>query len=112
MYLFDKERSSRITTLGVGGDFYDLAADDSPLAFQPFARIDEEAERNWAIEWVQALLKHEVKTATFMTPDKKAALWNALLRLGAFATERSHHHGAQDLRPRQGHQGRALALYR
>jgi len=82
VYLFDKERSSRITTLGVGGEFYDLAADDSPLAFQPFARIDEEAERNWAIEWVQALLKHEVKTATFMTPDKKAALWNALLRLG------------------------------
>jgi type IV secretion/conjugal transfer VirB4 family ATPase len=82
VYLFDKERSSRITTLGVGGDFYDLAADDSTLAFQPFARIDEEAERNWAVEWVQALLKHEVKTATFMTPDKKAALWNALVRLG------------------------------
>jgi type IV secretion system protein VirB4 len=82
VYLFDKERSSRITTLGVGGDFYDLAADDSPLAFQPFARIDEEAERNWAIEWVQALLKHEVKTAAFLTPEKKAALWNALVRLG------------------------------
>jgi type IV secretion/conjugal transfer VirB4 family ATPase len=82
VYLFDKERSSRITTLGVGGDFYDLAAEDSPLAFQPFARIDEEAERNWAIEWVQALVKHEVKSATFMTPDKKAALWNALIRLG------------------------------
>jgi len=81
VYFFDKERSSRITTLGVGGDFYDLAADESPLAFQPFARIDEEAERNWAIEWVQALLKHEVKSATFMTPEKKASLWNALVRL-------------------------------
>src|SRR5450631_2039864 len=85
VYLFDKERSSRITTLGVGGDFYDLAAEDSPLAFQPFARIDEEAERNWAVEWVQALLKQEVKNPTFMTPEKKAALWNALVRLGQSA---------------------------
>jgi len=81
VYFFDKERSSRITTLGVGGDFYDLAGDDSPLAFQPLARIDEEAERNWAIEWLLALLKHEVKRADFVTPDKKAALWNALTRL-------------------------------
>jgi type IV secretion/conjugal transfer VirB4 family ATPase len=83
VYLFDKERSSRITTLGVGGDFYDLAAEESALAFQPFARIDEESERNWAIEWVQALLKHEVKAPAFITPDKKAALWNALVRLSA-----------------------------
>ena len=52
IYFFDKERSSRITTLGVGGDFYDLAGDESPLAFQPLARIDEDAERNWAIEWL------------------------------------------------------------
>ena len=85
VYFFDKERSSRITTLGVGGDFYDLAADDSPLAFQPFARIDEEPERNWAIEWVQALLKQEVKSPTFITPEKKAALWNAIVRLGQSA---------------------------
>lgn len=81
VYFFDKERSSRITTLGVGGDFHDLAAEEGALAFQPLARIDEETERNWAIEWVQALLKHEVKSATFLTPDKKSALWNALLRL-------------------------------
>ena len=81
VYLFDKERSSRITTLGVGGEFYDLAASDSFLAFQPLARIDEESERNWAIEWVQALLKQEVKDPTFLTPDKKAVLWNALGRL-------------------------------
>ena len=66
VYFFDKERSSRITTLGVGGDFYDLAGEDNTLAFQPLARIDEEAERNWAIEWLQALLKHEVKRADFV----------------------------------------------
>ena len=81
VYLFDKERSSRITTLGVGGDFYDLAGEGSELSFQPLGSIDEEAERNWALEWLQALLKHEVKRPDFVTPEKKAALWNALTRL-------------------------------
>lgn len=83
VYFFDKERSSRITTLGVGGDFYDLAAQGGALAFQPLARIDEEAERNWAMEWLQALLRHETRLPTFVTPERKAALWNALSRLAA-----------------------------
>jgi type IV secretion/conjugal transfer VirB4 family ATPase len=81
VYFFDKERSSRITTLGVGGDFYDLAAEGSSLAFQPLARIDEEHERNWGMEWLQALLRHEAKSATFVTPERKTTLWNALSRL-------------------------------
>jgi type IV secretion system protein VirB4 len=83
VYFFDKERSSRITTLGVGGDFHDLAADDAAIAFQPLARIDEEAERNWAMEWLQALLRHETRTATFITPERKTTLWHALTRLAA-----------------------------
>jgi type IV secretion system protein VirB4 len=83
VYFFDKERSSRITTLGVGGDFYDLAAEGSALAFQPLARIDEEHECNWAMEWLQALLRHEAKIATFVSPERKTTLWNALSRLAA-----------------------------
>jgi type IV secretion system protein VirB4 len=83
VYFFDKERSSRITTLGVGGDFHDLAADDGAIAFQPLARIDEEAERNWAMEWLQALLRHETRTATFVAPERKTTLWHALTRLAA-----------------------------
>ena len=81
VYVFDKERSSRITTLGVGGHFYDLAADDGALSFQPLAGIHEEGERNWALEWLQALIQHEAKSRTFLTPERKAALWNALTRL-------------------------------
>ena len=84
VYVFDKERSSRITTLGVGGDFYDLASDDA-LAFQPLQGIHEEPERNWAMEWLQALIAHEVKSPTYLTPDKRAALWNALARLSESA---------------------------
>ncbi len=81
VYLFDKERSSRITTLGVGGEFYDLGAEGG-LAFQPLACVDEEAERHWAIEWLQALVLHEVKSVEFLTPERKGALWQALGRLG------------------------------
>jgi type IV secretion system protein VirB4 len=83
VYFFDKERSSRITTLGVGGEFYDLAGAGGSLAFQPLARIDEEHERNWAMEWLQALLRHEAKSATFVSPERKTTLWNALSRLAA-----------------------------
>ncbi len=37
-------RSARATVLGLGGEHYDLGADGA-IAFQPLARIDEEAER-------------------------------------------------------------------
>jgi type IV secretion system protein VirB4 len=77
VYVFDKERSSRITTLGVGGEFYDLGADGG-LAFQPLAHIDQESERTWAFEWVCALLRHETQMDTFMSPERKSAVWKAL----------------------------------
>jgi len=75
VYLFDKGGSARTLTAGVGGDYYDLAAHDSPLAFQPLAAIDEVGERQWAAEWVLDLLRHE---AIAITPEIKAELWTAL----------------------------------
>ena len=86
VYIFDKERSSRVTTLGVGGDFHDLAADQGALSFQPLAGIDEEGNRTWALEWVLALLRHETKQETFITPERKTAIWQALSRLAASPT--------------------------
>jgi type IV secretory pathway VirB4 component len=86
VYFFDKERSSRITTLGVGGDFYDLAADGGPLAFQPFARIDEEPERNWAIEWLQALLKQESRASHLRDAGEEGGpVERSIVRLGQSA---------------------------
>lgn len=77
VYIFDKGGSSRITTHGVGGTFYDLGAEGG-LAFQPLADIHLGTERTWASEWLLDILAAEnvaVATAT------KKALWEGLCTL-------------------------------
>lgn len=74
LFVFDKGGSVRATILGLGGEHYDLGSESS-IAFQPFARIDEPAERAWAAEWLAALLTHE---GVELTPEVKEAVWSAL----------------------------------
>ena len=52
VYTFDKNKSSLILTKAVGGEFYDLGSDESGLAFQPLADVDQAAEASWALEWI------------------------------------------------------------
>ena len=78
VYGFDKGASCLTLTTAVGGDFYDLGASGSGLAFQPLAHVDRESERNWAFEWVQMLLIHE---NVELTPERKGNVWTALLKL-------------------------------
>lgn len=79
VYTFDKNKSSLILTKAVGGEFYDLGSPDCPLAFQPLADVDEEAQAAWALEWLVALAEHEQEK---VTPERKAALWGAVKQLG------------------------------
>jgi type IV secretion system protein VirB4 len=74
VYLFDKGRSARATILGLGGDFFDLGAEES-LGFQPLAGIDNPAEAAWAQGWLLGVLTTE---HVLPTPDLKAELWRAL----------------------------------
>lgn len=80
VYIFDKGGSSRALTAGVGGTFYDLGnEDENSLSFQPLAHIDEEGERNWALEWLlQILLQEGIER---ITPEIKGAVWSALNKL-------------------------------
>lgn len=80
VYIFDKGGSSATLTAAVGGDHYDLGAEDSPLYFQPLALVDNEAERKWAHEWLVALASKENVT---VTPEVKKTIWDALLSLAA-----------------------------
>ena len=48
------------------------------MLLQPLARIDEPAERNWAAEWLQAILTAEGIT---IDPATKEHLWSALTYL-------------------------------
>src|SRR5690606_31931681 len=52
IFAFDMGRSIRATVLGLGGEHYDLGADDA-IAFQPLARIDQDGYRAWAAEWIE-----------------------------------------------------------
>jgi excisionase family DNA binding protein len=67
VYIFDKGGSARALTAGVGGDYYDLGAEDAALAFQPLAEIDQEGACRWAHEWPLEILARENVTITSAT---------------------------------------------
>jgi len=89
VFAFDFGGSIRAAALACGGDWQDLGtslassglADDGAGAvlLQPLARIHEPAERNWAAEWLQAILTGEGIT---VDPSTKEHLWSALTSLG------------------------------
>jgi type IV secretion system protein VirB4 len=54
--VFDKDRSARAASLAVGGACYEPGSDRAPVAFQPLAAIDQDAERVWAAGFVGTLL--------------------------------------------------------
>ncbi|CAL4869377.1 Type IV secretion system protein virB4 (plasmid) [Asticcacaulis sp. MM231] len=74
VFIFDKGGSARAATLALRGQHYRLGR-QAALAFQPLRRIDDEAERGWALEWLQGLLAVENVT---ITPEAKESLWSAL----------------------------------
>jgi len=78
VYTFDKNKSSLILTKAVGGEFYDLGSDESGLAFQPLADVDQAAEASWALEWITTLVEHEGEK---VTPERKTAIWQAIQSL-------------------------------
>ena len=85
IFAFDFGGSIRAAALACGGDWQDLGSsltDDSEAAvlLQPLARIDEPAERNWASEWLQAILACEGVT---IDPATKDHLWSALTSLSS-----------------------------
>ena len=85
VFAFDFGGSIRAACLAMGGDWHDLggvvAQDrglEAGLTLQPLARIDEAAERSWAVEWLAALLGRE---GVPISPEVKDHLWSALLSL-------------------------------
>jgi type IV secretion/conjugal transfer VirB4 family ATPase len=80
VFAFDFGGSIRAAALAMGGDWQDLGHslhDDtaSSVSLQPLARIDDPAERNWAAEWLAAILATE---GVVIDPQAKEHLWSAL----------------------------------
>ena len=92
VFAFDFGGSIRAASLAMGGDFHDLGGalggeGASPIVLQPLARIDEEAERIWAADWLAAILARE---GVAPTPAVREHVWSALANLaGAPAEERT-----------------------
>jgi len=84
VYLFDKGGSARILTYGVGGDYYDLGAEENTVFFQPLANIDNESEKRWAHEWIIDILRQENMV---ITSDVKSHVWLALTSLASAPKE-------------------------
>ncbi|AMG76564.1 conjugal transfer protein TrbE [Sphingopyxis granuli] len=80
VFAFDFGSSIRVASLAMGGDWQNLGSslyDDAAASvfLQPLARIDDPAERNWASEWLAAILAAEGVT---VDPQVKEYLWSAL----------------------------------
>ena len=85
IFAFDFGGSIRAAALACGGDWQDLGSSlsedsDEPVLLQPLARIDEPAQRNWASEWLQAILAAE---GVALDPETKDHLWSALSSLAS-----------------------------
>lgn len=83
IFAFDMGRSLRATVLGLGGEHYDLGAEDE-IAFQPLAGIDRADARAWAAEWLEGRIRQE---GVSLGPDEKAAIWSALESLAGAPVE-------------------------
>jgi type IV secretion system protein TrbE len=77
---FDYGRSEYVLNQCSSGDFYDLGDPAARPAFQPLRDVDQDSERTWASEWLQAVFRHE---GLEVTPERRTAIWNAL---GSIAT--------------------------
>jgi type IV secretion/conjugal transfer VirB4 family ATPase len=89
VFAFDFGGSIRAAALAMGGNWHDLGGalsdgDESPVALQPLAWIDDPSERGWATEWIGAILARE---KVEITPELKDHLWSALTSLASAPRE-------------------------
>jgi type IV secretion/conjugal transfer VirB4 family ATPase len=82
--IFDKDRSARAATMAVGGAIFEPGNERSPVAFQPLARIDDRAERQWASRFILNLL---VAQHVDETPEVQRDVDQALAILATDARE-------------------------
>jgi type IV secretion system protein VirB4 len=73
VFCFDKGYSAYILTSASGGNHHDLGVDE--ISFCPFAQIDDTAERLWASDWLELLLRLQ---NVALIPEYRRALWRAL----------------------------------
>lgn len=76
IYAFDKGQSLLSPTLATGGIHYNIAGENSSLAFAPLANIKTESEIAWAEFWIETCLKLQNVN---ITPKHKKLIHEALI---------------------------------
>ncbi|KIE05250.1 Conjugal transfer protein TrbE [Candidatus Jidaibacter acanthamoeba] len=75
VFCFDKGYSSFVLAKACGGEHYDIAGDESDLAFYPLAEIDQATERFWAQDWLESLVELQ---GVKITPQLRQSIHIAL----------------------------------
>ncbi|WP_419914664.1 conjugal transfer protein TrbE [Hoeflea sp.] len=83
VFIFDKGKSARASTLAMGGSCFDLALDGG-LSFQPLAKIHKGPEQSFALSWICSLLANE---GVEIAPETRDAVWQALQALASAPAE-------------------------
>lgn len=79
VFIFDKGRSARAATLAMNGAHVDLGGTDRP-DLQPLKDVDQEWVASFAADWLNRLAARE---GMKVTPEHKAAIWEALQSLAS-----------------------------
>ena len=84
--VFDKGSTSIALTLGVGGDFYDLGAENNAaISFQPMIHADDPNEQQWLLGWLSDFIESQnVK----MTPELTKKLFVAIQTVAVYQNPR------------------------
>jgi type IV secretion system protein VirB4 len=100
IFAFDKGYSLFVLTKASGGEFYDLAGENTDLAFCPLREIDSDADLTWAVTWLEDLCS---LNGLIVTPKHRNALTQALqqLRLSPSRTLTELSANVQDLEVRE-----------
>lgn len=78
IFSFDKGMSMYAVCKGAGGQHYSVAADDSSLAFCPLQYLETRADRAWAMEWIDTILRlNDVAT----TPAQRNEIGSAIMSM-------------------------------
>lgn len=76
IFAFDKGRSLLAPTLASGGTHYDIAGENSSLAFAPLSNIRTTGQIAWAEQWIETCLKLQ---NVIITPKHKKLIHEALI---------------------------------
>ncbi len=83
IFFFDKGYSSKVAALGLNGKYYQFE-NNGGLSLQPLSDIDKASDREWAENWLQAIIEQQ---GVSLNIEHKKELRSALESLATRATK-------------------------